>query len=151
VKRFAFELEKLLELRTRREREAEIALGRAAAAVNALEGQLRDLARERQAGAAGRFAPGNRAADILVYERYLRRLDQTREKLLAEAARAELALGEARELFIEASREKKVLEKLRERRLGEYRRQARREEAQILDDVAGGAAARQNLRNSPSF
>jgi flagellar FliJ protein len=145
VKGFTFDLEKLLQLRTRREREAEIALGRAAAAVNALEERIRALARERQAGAAGRFAPGNRAADILVYERYLRRLDQTREKLLADAAQAEHTLTEARELFIEASREKKVLEKLRERRFGEYRRQARREEAQILDDIAGGAAARHSL------
>lgn len=144
MKRFKFELERVLELRAYREQEAKIELGRAVAVLSALEQRLRDLAAERVKAAGERFSPENRTADLVVFERYIRRLDDTREKLLAEAARAELRVAEAREAFLEASREKKTLEKLRDRRLGEYRREFFAEEIKVLDDVSGGMAARES-------
>jgi flagellar FliJ protein len=142
VKRFSFDLEKLLKLRLYREEEAEAALGRAVSVLSALERRLDAVALERFRAAAERFSPGRGGAEILVYERYIQRLDAAREELLKEAAQAELRVEETRAEYIEASRERKVLDKLREHRRKEYRRAALAEEVRTLDDLAGGALAR---------
>jgi flagellar FliJ protein len=142
VRRFKFELEKVLDIRAYREQEARIALGRAVGVLSALERDLRNLAEERLRAASERFAPGNRGADMLASELYIRRLDGAKEKLLAQAAQAELRVAEAREAFFEASRERKVLDKLKERRRREYHAYLLGEEAKTLDDISGGAAAR---------
>jgi flagellar FliJ protein len=142
VKRFIFEPEKILTLRLYREQEAEIALGRAVSALTALERRLDALVPERSRAAADRFAPGNGGAEILAHERYIRRLDILRDELLKEAALAELRVEEAHAEYIEASRDRKVLDKLKERRQKEYRKSLFAEEVRTLDDLAGGALAR---------
>jgi flagellar FliJ protein len=77
------------------------------------------------------------------YMFYLIRLHNTREQLLSEAAMAELKVEEAREVFLEASRERKVLDKLKEKRYKEYRKMALTEETKALDDIFAGRARRQ--------
>jgi flagellar FliJ protein len=51
-----------------------------------------------------------------------------------DAARAELTVAEKRDLFMEASRERKALDKLRERRLGEYKKYALLEDQKETDE-----------------
>jgi flagellar FliJ protein len=51
-------------------------------------------------------------------------------------------VAEARERYLEASRERKVLDKVKERRYAEYRKAALAEEVKVLDDISGGAPAR---------
>ena len=79
------------------------------------------------------------------YMFYLLRLDNTKEQLLNEAAMAELKVEEARSAFLEASKERKVLDKLKEKRQKEYRKQMFVEETKILDDISGGTSARRQL------
>ncbi|MDR2404122.1 MAG: flagellar export protein FliJ [Spirochaetaceae bacterium] len=142
MKRFSFDPEKILKLRLYREQEAEAALGRAVSALTAIEQRLDVIARERFRSAAERFAPENGAAEILAHERYIQRLDAAREELLKEAAMAALRVEEARSEYIEASRDRKVLDKLKERRQKEYRKAVLAEEVKTLDDIAGGAVVR---------
>jgi flagellar FliJ protein len=66
---------------------------------------------------------------------YLVRLDNTKEQLLKEAAMAELKVEEAREVFIEASRERKVLDSLKEKKQKEYHKTKLNEETKVLDDI----------------
>ncbi|MDR2184914.1 MAG: flagellar export protein FliJ [Treponema sp.] len=140
MKRFRFSLEKVLELRAYREREAEIELGRTIGILTEIEKRIFGLAQERIKAAGERFSQG--PGQIQNYERYILRLDKTRDRLLEDAARAELKVAEAREAYLAASRERKAVDKIRERREQEYRKQMLTEETKILDDISGGSSAR---------
>jgi flagellar FliJ protein len=140
MKRFTFDLQKILELRQYREQETKIELGRAVGVLTALENQIADLARERVRAAGERFAGG--AAEMRSYERYILRLDKTRDRLLEEAARAELKAAEARDLYLEASRDRKVIDKIRERRERDYHKETLAEDIKVMDEAAAGAKAR---------
>jgi flagellar FliJ protein len=141
MKRFRFDLEKILEIRAYREREAEIELGRATGVLTALEQEIKSVAAARSRAASGRFAPGNGFGEIRQYDLYICRLDAEGDRLLGEAAEAELKVENARQVFLEASRERKVLDKLREKRLREYRGELLAEEVKTLDDIACASAA----------
>ena len=142
MKPFVFNLEKVLGLRKYREEETKIELGKAISFLADLENRIKILGQERVRAAEAQFNPENSAAQIQQYMFYLIRLDNTKEQLLEEAALAELKVEEAREVFLEASRERKVLDKLKEKRQKEYRKQMFAEETKILDDISGSAPAR---------
>jgi flagellar FliJ protein len=141
MKGFRFNLQKVLRLREYREREAEIALGRAVGVLTEIENKIALLAQDRIAAAERRFSGG--AREMISYERYIFRLDTLRDRLFNEAAMAELKVAEARDLYLEASRDRKVLDKLKEHRRREYRRGMEREEIRITDDISSGVRARQ--------
>ena len=132
---FTFSLEKVLRLRKYTEDEAKIELGRAISALAEIENKLTVLGQERARAAAAQFAPENSAAVIQQYMFYLTRLDNAKEELLKEAAMAELNAEKAREAFIEASKERKVLDKLKEKRQKEYRKEIFAQETKTLDDI----------------
>jgi flagellar FliJ protein len=136
VKRFHFALQRVLQLREQAEQEAKIALGRAVGELTLIEQRIASVAEERLRAAGERFAPGNTFADIQNYENYITRLDQTRHRLLIDAARAELVVAEKRDAFTEASRERKVLDKLRERRHREYKQYVQGEDYKEADENA---------------
>jgi flagellar FliJ protein len=136
MKRFHFDLEKILEIRAYREKEAETALGRAVGALTALEQEIKSAAVSRSQAASRRFASGNGINGIRQYELYIQRLDAERDRLFKEAAEAELKVEAARQVFLEASRDRKVLDKLREKRRREYRDALLAEETGTLDDIA---------------
>ena len=138
MKPFTFSLEKVLKLREYREDEAKIELGRAIGLLAELENRLSALGKERARAAAAQFSPGNSAVQIQQYMFYLLRLDNTKEQLLKETALAQMKVEETRTLFIEASRERKVLDKLKEKRQKEYRKEFYAEETKTLDDISSG-------------
>ena len=138
MKRFRFRLERLLELRAHRERQALYRLAEAAGHCVRLARRLQETESER--GAAYRSAPAAAGAlDLSLFaylERYLAWLEATRRRLREELARREKERLEVQARYLEASRERKVLEKLKERRAAEHRREARVEEFNVQDDVA---------------
>jgi flagellar FliJ protein len=153
VKRFSFDLEKVLNLRKYREQEAKIALGRAVGELSGIENRMKELALLRSRAAGEGFPPSgsgelkqDRPALSAAYYRnrefYLRRLDCKKEELLEAAARAQLKVEEERAAYLEASRERKVLDKLKEKRAAEYRRVLFAEETKTLDDIAGRRTGR---------
>ena len=134
MKAFSFSLEKVLKLRKFYEDEAKIELGRAVGILAEIESKILATITERARAAAAQFSSGNGAAEIQQYMYYLVRLDNTRDRLLREAALAELKVEEARNAFNEASMERKVLDKLKEKKYKEYRKTMFAEEAKMLDD-----------------
>ena len=138
MKRFRFRLERLLALRARREREALYRLAEATGHCVRLARRIQEIGQER--GAAFRSAPGGAGTldlGLFAYrERYLAWLEATRRRLSEELARREKQRLEVQARYLQAAREHKVLEKLKERRAAEHRRQARIEEFNVLDDVA---------------
>ncbi|GHV50987.1 flagellar protein FliJ [Spirochaetia bacterium] len=143
MKRFRFSMEKVLDLRKHREQEAEIELGRAIGELTEIENRIKALAIEKTKAAKERFSTNNTTIEIQSYDMYIIRLDQTKDRLLEEAAKAELKVEAARKVYLEASRDRKVFDKLREKREGEYRKEMLAEEAKVLDDISGGVRARE--------
>ncbi|MDR1428837.1 MAG: flagellar export protein FliJ [Spirochaetaceae bacterium] len=143
--KFVFKLEKVLELRGHYEKEAKIELGRAIAVLSGIEGEIEETARKRVDAAAERFLPGRTGAQIFNTDLYIMRLDRLTEKLFEDAARAELVVAEKRETYIEASREKKTLDRLREKRFAEYKKALSAEEIKTVDDIANGSRSRRAL------
>ena len=135
MKPFKFNLEKVLNLREYREDEAKIELGRAITILSDIENRILALGHERARAASDQFRQGNSAAMIQQYMFYLVRLDSVKEQLLKDAATAELKVEEAREAFLEASREREVLDKLKEKRQKEHRKETLAREAKALDEI----------------
>ena len=140
MKAFTYSLEKVLRLRKYYEDEAKIELGKVVGTLAEIENKLFATAEEIGRAQAAQFNPQNTAADMQQYMFYLLRLDSNKEQLLKEAALAEIKVEEAREVFIEASRERKVLDNLKDKRYKEYRKMALLEETKTLDDISASRA-----------
>lgn len=131
-----------MELREYRERETEVELGRAIGALQALENRLAEVGNELSQAAAERFAPDHTFLVIQDYDLFILRLETTRDQLLKEAAQAAARVEAARAIYLEASRDRKALDKLKEMRRKEYRREVFAAETRERDDLAGGLTAR---------
>ncbi len=135
MKRFSFRLEKLLKYREFREKEAETNLGKANAARDALQIELDSIALKRVRTAAER-RPGLSVPELLAIEHYINRLDTTKEQLLERLVLAEMEVEKARQKYIAATRERRVLSKLREKKSDEWKKYVTEEEAAVLDDIS---------------
>jgi len=135
VKRFRFKLEKALEFRAHREQEAKTELGKAVGSLTLIEQRIRAVAEDRSQAASQRFSPENRIHDMRQYDLYILRLDALKDKLLSAAVQAEQKVDEARELYLGASRDRKVLDKVKERKAGEYRKTRSLDEIKAQDDL----------------
>jgi flagellar protein FliJ len=147
MRRFRFRLEKLLDLRAFKEREAEIFLAGKTAKVVEIQARLEAIAQgevEARASRAGSLP----IQELRSIEFYLRRLERDRERALEELAKAELEREAAQKAYLEAHTKTKVLDKLKERREGEYYRMMENQDAAALDEIANGMAARKAVAAS---
>jgi flagellar FliJ protein len=140
VNRFRFGLEKILELRQYREQEAKNELGQAIGILTGIENKINENTIIHAQAAQQRFTGINNSAlggtdSMLAWDSYIRRLEQEAERLAREAAQAELVVEEKRNLYIEASRELKVMENLKEKQEKEYRKGMFAAETKELDDM----------------
>ena len=141
MKAFRFKLERILSLRKHREREWEIKLAE-------ITGECVRLTREieersmRKAEAFMKGAPAKEAQAFLMVHRYMVRLDQEIEKKSAELAVCEQKREEVKREYLKYSRERKVLDNLKEKRAAEYAAQQKVEEVKQIDDINTGRAAR---------
>ena len=146
MKRFRFGLEKILELRRHSEEEAKNELGKAISNLNVIENNINiisakwtDAIRERFEGLnlkSGEAAlPGAGILSLQAWDNYILRLEQEAEILAEQAAQAELVVEEKRTVYLEASRELKVMEKLKERRKKEHRKEMFKADNKELEDM----------------
>jgi flagellar FliJ protein len=132
MKRFKFNLEKILQLRKFREEECKIALGQAVAALNKIENEIMETAVKRHSAASNRFA---NVGEMLSWENYILRLDREAQRLTEQAAQAEIVVEEKRALYLEASKDLKALEKLKEKQQKEYRKETMNLQMAEVDDI----------------
>ena len=137
--RFRFNLEKVLKLRQYHEQEAKIEMGKAIGILTEIENKIKLNATARVQSSQQRFSgitsAGGGASSMFAWNSYILRLEQESERLMEKAAQAELVVQEKRALYIEASRELKVMEKLRERRAAEHRKEMFAAQTRELDDM----------------
>jgi flagellar FliJ protein len=137
MKRFSFQFEQLLRVREFAENTAKEALGRETAALSELEHQIALNERQCEAARVNRFAKERSVSDMSAYDFYIMRLDNERARLQKEAQAQSGKVDEAREAYIEASREKKIIDKLKDKRIKAYKKEAQKDEEAEIDDIGG--------------
>jgi flagellar FliJ protein len=132
MKRFTFRLEKVLQLRKFKENECKLALGLAISILNKIENEIKMTALKHGEAARQRF---NSPQEMAGWDMYILRLEQEAENLAQQAAQAELVVEEKRELYIEAQRDLKAIEKLKEKRKKEYNKEMSGYQMNEIDDL----------------
>ncbi len=80
-------------------------------------------------------------------ERYVQRLAAERERKTVELAVRKREMEEVRVHYLQAARDRKVLDKLKERRAGEYYERQRDEEYKTIDDLNTAAQSRGRVQD----
>lgn len=138
MKRFSFNLEKLLQLRGFEEKNAKTELAAAISAAERIKLDLRNTAAERVRVNKTR----NDTVDIrslMAVENYVNRLDLRKEELLEQLAAAELTIEEKRKSFTAAMQKRNVLDKLKEKQFAQWRKESMSAEENALEDAVYGA------------
>ncbi len=141
MKRFHFRLEKLLTVRRHREEKLEIELAKAVSRVLSIENEInfRKTERSRVFGAD--------AAGELEYEmikgRYIFRMEKEISDFSKKLKKAQQERELSKEKFLEASRERKVLDKLKDRKQAEFYHEQKIEEIKESDDTVTANSGRE--------
>lgn len=135
MKKFQFTLQKLLDIRTFREKEAETNLGRAVAAREAIILRLAEIAQEEAKTLRSLWGRLTTAAELNLHENYLERLRIEREKQEKALLEAEFIVEKMRKLYIKAHQERLIVSKLRERKEVEWKAEGHKQQDAILDDI----------------
>jgi flagellar protein FliJ len=150
MRRFQFRLERFLDLRRWKEREWEIALSKILGECLLLENRITEIGTEIGASRLAVFTDGARV-DIAAMKRrelYVQRLVVERERTQATLVEKRREMEKVRAKYLEASKERKVLDKLKERRSSEYYDRQLDEEFKTLDDLSSSASAARGVREA---
>ena len=146
MKRFHFRLERLLEIRSYRERQW---LAKLAAASGLCSRLSRRIAENGEAARGAFYIDTRRGHELdhslLTYrEHYINRLGQEQVKLREELEEKMRQRAQVQSKYQEVSRDKKVLEKLKEKRESDYYSQGKLEEFKEVDDLNSSQFIRKN-------
>lgn len=141
---FDFRLEKVLELRTDREREMASKLADAMRRVDEVHERKRHLAARREAArdrmselqGAGDGDGGGSAGDMQSLSIVVERIEDRLREVERELVVAREEMNARMEDFEEALQERQVIERLRKRRLKEWREEKVRAERKRMDEIA---------------
>ncbi|HDQ15126.1 MAG TPA: flagellar export protein FliJ [Sediminispirochaeta sp.] len=136
MRKFQFNLEKILELRSYYERQAELKLGRITGNCNYLRRQIKDRTEAKKEIFSKRKLEGRDMSGFLYTEYFSLRMDQEVQGLQEELQQAEQERQKALAEFLEASKKRKVLDSLKEREQRNYYRQQKKNEQKNLDEIS---------------
>lgn len=137
MKRFRFSMQKILDLRTFEQKNAEIELGKALAAETAIQRKIESLSQ----GAAAAAVAANGSVDfeyIRSTSSYIVLLKSQIYEQTVRLAEAKVVSEQKRSVLVKAIEKKKVLEKLRDKKLEAYKKAMLKAEETALDDVVTG-------------
>lgn len=132
MKKFNFNLEKILQLRNFKEEECKLALGQAISHLNKIENDILQTAVKKHNAASMRF---NNIGDTASWDLYIKRLEKEAEELTEKAAKAEVVVEEKRALYMEAKKDLMALEKLKEKQQEEHRKEMMKQEDNERDEL----------------
>lgn len=141
MKKFTFSLQKVLEFRENTKKQAEVEFGKSMAEENRIQ-QTLDMIAQQQVNT---MAASNGSTDIsYIYgvNNYLNLLNQRKEQLLEELTQAHMITEQKREIMIDASREFKVMEKLKENQFEQWQKETKKAQEKELDDINNARLAR---------
>ena len=136
---FQFRLERVRELREHAEDQAREELASSMAVQMKGEAMLRAAAEDVDAAqdARRRTATADLSgAELLALQAYLERTERQRESAALELDRREAEVDARRQALAVRSQERQVLERLKNRRRDDHRREMERREGALLDEMA---------------
>jgi len=137
MRRFVFSLQKVLEYRQRLEEQAIRAFAEAQAQLMHEQAVLHKLLIGREECLRRSHHRQHLSVELLAVEQtYLSALEERIEQQRQRVAEAEKVLEEKRQALIGAQRERKTLERLREKQYEEWRQEWLRTEQKALDELA---------------
>ena len=134
MKKFTFELEKVLEYRNFEKQQAEGELAKALAVETEINDNLKKIA-QNYAAVKARMKGSLNFQDMMAQDQYNNLLEYQKEELLKQLAQAKLVTEQKREVLRECMKKTTALEKLKEKQLADWKQAADYEEAELLDEV----------------
>ncbi|TAL35445.1 MAG: flagellar export protein FliJ [Spirochaetes bacterium] len=139
MKKFKFTLEKLLDLRGAREKEIQNELAGVLSVQNRermKQEQYRRAIREQHEKFSGRLKQGRFSyGESVMFQRYMEFAHMVVKDQQVKIERLEPEIQKVRERLIEAQKQRKVVERLKERKWQEYQYEYNREMAKEIDDM----------------
>lgn len=134
MKKFKFELEKILEYRNYEKKAAEGELAKALAVEAQINAQLEAIALKLVQMNKSMKTSYN-FNDIIAQSQHTNLLNYQKEELLKQLAQAKLVTEQKRSVLRECMKKTTALEKLKEKQLADWKAAADYEEAELLDEV----------------
>ena len=140
MKKFSFELEKVLEYREFEKQQAEGELAKALAVETEINENLKKIA-QNYATVKAQMKGSLDFQDVMAQSQYNNLLEYQKEELLKQLAEAKLVSEQKREVLRECMKKTTALEKLKEKQLAEWKQAADYEEAELLDEIKNKLAS----------
>ena len=134
MKKFVFELQKVLEFRDFEKQQAEGELAKALAVETEINDNLKKIA-QNYAAVKAQMKGSLDFQDVMAQRQYNNLLEYQKEELLKQLTQAKLVTEQKREVLRECMKKTTALEKLREKQLADWNAAADYEEAELLDEV----------------
>lgn len=134
MKKFSFDLQKVLEYRNFEKQQAEGELAKALAVETEINENLKQIAQQYTAVKA-QMKDSKDFDDIISQSKYNNLLDYQKEELLKQLAEAKIVIEQKREVLRECMKKTTALEKLRDKQLEDWKAAVDYEEAELLDDI----------------
>ena len=135
MKKFSFELEKILEFRNFEKQEAEAELAKALSKESEIKSKLEMIAKQIIISNQS-LDKSSSFEDVITQSRYKNLLNHQKEELLQELTQANLVTEEKRSVLAECMKKTIALEKMREKRKDEWRVASDYEEADAMDEAS---------------
>lgn len=139
MKKFVFSMQKILDLRAFEQSQAELELGKANAEIARIQNELNAIAASRVSVTKSTDAVSGDFSLYAQTQNYFAFLDRRQEELFEQMAQAQLLAEQKREVVREAMKKVKVLEKLRETKLSQWKKERLDQEEKAMDDVVTAA------------
>ena len=139
MQRFHFKLQKLLDYRKIREEQAEAEFAKATRVFLLEKDRLKQLETTLVETFELLKAEQGKPSSLLMLKMFQDYIDKTREGIHIQATRVAAAADRRQSclrLFEEASRKRKIVDKLREKKLEQYQEEVLQEEQSFLDELA---------------
>ena len=135
MKKFTFELEKVLEYRNFEKQQAEGELSKALAVETEINNNLQQIA--IQYNNLKQSMKGSLDfQDMMSQHQFNKLLEYQKEELLKQLTEAKLVTEEKRKILTECMKKTTALEKLKEQQFAEYKEAVDYEEAELMDEMA---------------
>ena len=151
AKPFQFKLQKVLDYRAQLEDQAKMDLARAQAAHDAQQRTVADIQRRLAAHVEQGFQDGRADAegvspgDIWLWRQYKDALEQDLTEAKAVLGKLALKLQKARQVLVSRSKDKKLLEKLKEKQARRHHEEESQREEKEFDELAAIRHEPENL------
>ena len=135
MKKFKFELEKILEFRDFEKKQAEGELAKALAVETEIQDNLKEIA--NQYATLDKYMNGSLSFDDMIsMSQNKNLLNYQKEELLNQLAEAKLVSEQKRKILAECMKKTTALEKMKELQIAQYKEEVKRAENKRLQEIA---------------